>query len=92
MKTTALTISIRSNSHRSTKQLKQPLAIASGTSLHAAVVAQDCLDRYAVRQCASLQDKLAVFDPLLHGGEVIQDQPQGIEFGAVLTDQNGSNF
>jgi hypothetical protein len=40
----------------------------------------------------SLQDKLAAFDPVVHGGEVMQDTPQGVEFGTVLIDRNGSNL
>ena len=36
----------------------------------------------AVPQRPSLQDKLAAFDPQVHGGEVMPDGPQGVEFGA----------
>jgi hypothetical protein len=46
----------------------------------------------ALNQPPSLQDKLAAFDPLAHGGEVMQDPPQGVEIGAVLIDRNGSNL
>ena len=92
MKNTALRIPTQGNSDSPTKKLKQSLAIVPGTTLRAMAFAQGCLERQVLSQCASLQDKLAVFDPLVHGGEVMQDRPLSVEFGAVLTDRNGSNF
>jgi hypothetical protein len=40
------------------------------------------LELRAVPQRPSLKDKLAAFDPQIHGGEVMSDAPQGVEFGA----------
>ena len=84
MKTTALTISTWGNSHgiRISRELMQSLGITPGTPLQATVVGKGCLELRAVPQRPSLQDKLAAFDPLVHGGEVMQDAPQGVEFGA----------
>ena len=84
MKTTALTISTWGNSHgiRLSRELMQSLGITPGTPLQATIVAKGCLELRAVPQRPSLQDKLAAFDPLVHGGEVMQDVPQGAEFGA----------
>lgn len=84
MKTTALTISTWGNSHgiRLSRELMQSLGITPGTPLQATVVAKGCLELRAVTQRPSLQDKLAAFDPQLHGGEVMSDAPQGLEFGA----------
>jgi hypothetical protein len=53
---------------------------------------REMMQPLALNQHPSLQDKLAAFDPLAHGGEVMQDPPQGVEFGAVLTGQNRSNL
>jgi hypothetical protein len=88
MKTTVLTTSTLGDSDRPTSQLKKPKAIAPGTPLQVMGVAQGYLEMQALRQCTSLQGKLAVFDPLAHGGEAMQDQPQGAEFGANLTCRN----
>ncbi|WP_295553068.1 hypothetical protein [Limnohabitans sp. Rim8] len=83
MKTTALTISTWGNSHgiRLSRELMQSLGITPGTPLLATVVAKGCLELRAVPQRPSLQDKLAAFDPQVHGGEVMPDGPQGVEFG-----------
>lgn len=83
MKTTALTISTWGNSHgiRLSRELMQSLGITPGTPLLATVVAKGCLELRAVPQRPSLQDKLAAFDPQVHGGEVMPDRPQGVEFG-----------
>lgn len=84
MKTTALTISTWGNSHgiRLSRELMQTLGITPGTPLQATVVSKGCLELRAVPQRPSLQDKLAAFDPLVHVGELMQDAPQGMEFGA----------
>ena len=92
MKTTGLTTSTLDDSDRQTSHLRNPQAIALGTPLQVMVVAQGYLAMQALRQRASLQDKLAVFDPLAQGDEVMQDQPQGVEFGADLTGRNESNL
>lgn len=85
MKSTALTISAWGNSHgiRLSRELMQKLGITPGTPLQATVVAKGRLELRAVPQRPSLQDKLAAFDPQVHGGELLQDAPQGAEFGAV---------
>ena len=84
MKTTALTISSWGNSHgiRLSRELMQSLGITPGTPLQATVVAKGCLELRAVPLRLSLQDKLAAVDPQIHGGEVMPDAPQGVEFGA----------
>ena len=84
MKTTAITISAWGNSHgiRLSRELMQSLGITPDTALQATVLAKGCLELRAVNQRSSLQDKLAAFDPQVHGGEVMQDAPQGYEFGA----------
>jgi antitoxin MazE len=84
MKTTSLTISTWGNSHgiRLSRELMQKLGITPGTPLEATVLAKGRLELRAVPQRPSLQDKLAAFDPQVHGGEVMQDAPQGTEFGA----------
>jgi hypothetical protein len=54
---------------------------------------REMMQPLALSQPPSLQDKLAAFDPLLHGGgEAMLDQPLGEEFGAVLIDRNRSNL
>ncbi len=85
MKSTALTISAWGNSHgiRLSRELMQKLGITPGTPLQATVVAKGRLELRAVPQRPSLQDKLAAFDPQVHGGELMQDAPQGAEFGAA---------
>jgi antitoxin MazE len=85
MKSTALTISAWGNSHgiRLSRELMQKLGITPGTPLQATVVAKGRLELRAVPQRPSLQDKLAAFDPQVHGGELMQDAPQGTEFGAA---------
>lgn len=60
----------------------QKLGITPGTPLQATVVAKGRLELRAVPQRPSLQDKLAAFDPQVHGGELMQDAPQCMEFGA----------
>jgi hypothetical protein len=39
------------------------------------------LELRAAKQRPSLAEKLAAFDPHLHGGELMQDAPKGAEFG-----------
>jgi antitoxin MazE len=84
MKTTAITISAWGNSHgiRLSRELMQSLGITPDTALQATVLAKGCLELRAVNPRPSLKDKLAAFDPQVHGGEVMQDAPQGYEFGA----------
>jgi len=84
MKSTAITLSAWGNSHgiRLSRELMQSLGITPDTALQATVLAKGCLELRAVNPRPSLKDKLAAFDPQVHGGEVMQDAPQGYEFGA----------
>ena len=92
MKTTAITISSWGNSHgiRLSRELMQSLGITPDTPLQATVLAKGCLELRAVNQRSSLQDKLAAFDPQVHGGEVMQDAPLGSEFGAEFGAESGT--
>jgi antitoxin MazE len=87
MKSTDLTISAWGNSHgiRLSRELMQSLGITPDTPLQATVLAKGRLELRAVQQRPSLQDKLAAFDPLTHGGEWQADAPQGAEFGADIS-------
>ncbi len=53
---------------------------------------REMMQPLTLSQHPSRQDKLAAFDPLLHGGEAMLDQSLGVEFWAVLIDRNGSNL
>jgi antitoxin component of MazEF toxin-antitoxin module len=83
MKTAALTISAWGNSHaiRISRELMQAMDITPDTPLEATVLSKGCLELRAAKQRPSLAEKLAAFDPHLHGGELMQDAPQGAEFG-----------
>ena len=85
MKTTPLTISAWGNSHgiRLSRELMSALGITPDTPLEATVLDKGRLEVRAVRSRPSLADKLAAFDPVVHGGEVMQDAPRGAEFGAA---------
>ena len=84
MTASSLTIAAWGNSHgiRLSRELMQSLGITPGTPLLATVVGKGCLELRAVPQRPSLHDKLAAFDPQIHGGEVMPDAPQGVEFAA----------
>ena len=84
MSMSSLTIAAWGNSHgiRLSRELMASLGVAPGTPLQATVVAKGCLELRVTPQRPSLQDKLAAFDPALHGGEAMADAPQGAEFGA----------
>lgn len=83
MKTAALTISAWGNSHaiRISRELMQAMDITPDTPLQATVLSKGCLELRAAKQHPSLAEKLAAFDPHLHGGELMQDAPKGAEFG-----------
>jgi hypothetical protein len=49
--------------------------------LEATVLSKGRLELRAAKQRPGLAEKLAAFDPQLHGGELMQDAPQGAEFG-----------
>ncbi len=84
MKTTPLTISAWGNSHgiRLSRELMTALGITPDTPLEATVLAKGRLELRAVDARPSLADKLAAFDPAVHGGEWMQDAPRGAEFGS----------
>lgn len=84
MKTAALTISAWGNSHgiRISRELMQAMGISPETPLQATVLGKGCLELRAAQQRPSLAQKLDAFDPKLHGGELMQDFPEGAEFGS----------
>jgi antitoxin MazE len=83
MKTAALTISAWGNSHgiRISRELMHAMGISPETPLQATVLAKGRLELRAAPQRPSLAQKLEAFDAQLHGGELMQDLPQGAEFG-----------
>lgn len=82
MKNTIFTESIRGNGHgmRLGRELMESQDIKPGTPLQATVAVNASQDPIALSQHSYLQDKFFVLDPLVHGGEVMQDTPQGEEF------------
>ena len=82
MKTAVLTISAWGNSHaiRISRELMLAMDVTPDTPLEA-TVSKGCLVVRAAKQRPGLAEKLAAFDPQLHGGELMQDAPQGAEFG-----------
>jgi antitoxin MazE len=84
MKTTSLTISAWGNSHgiRLSRELMSALGATPDTPLEAKVLGKGRLELRVVQPRPSLSEKLAAFDPALHGGEVMQDAPRGAEFGS----------
>ena len=85
MKTTSLTISAWGNSHgiRLSRELMADLGVTPDTSLEVTVLSKGRLELRAVPTRPSLADKLAAFDPAVHGGELMQDAPRGAEFGSA---------
>lgn len=85
MKPTPLTISPWGNSHgiRLSRELMGALGITPDTPLEATVVGKGCLQLRASDTRPSLADKLAAFDPTVHGGEAMRDAPRGAEFGSA---------
>jgi len=84
----SLTIAAWGNSHgiRLSRELMATLGVAPGTPLQATVVAKGCLELGFSPQRPSLQDKLAVYDPALHGGEAMSDHLQSTpELGLAAT-------
>ncbi len=84
MPATILTISPWGNSHgiRLSRELMQSLGVTPQTALQARVVGKGQLELTVAPMRRSLAEKLAAFDPALHGGEVLVDAPVGAEFGA----------
>ena len=82
MKTAVLTLSAWGNSHaiRISRELMLAMDVTPDTPLEA-TVSKGCLEVRAAKQRPGLAEKLAAFDPQLHGGELMQDAPQGAEFG-----------
>ena len=84
MKTLPLTISAWGNSHgiRLSRELMNALGITPETPLEACVLAKGRLELRAMKSRPSLTEKLAAYDPAVHGGELMQDEPRGAEFGS----------
>ncbi len=85
MKKLPLAISVWGNSHgiRLSRELMNALGITPDTLLQASVLAKGRLELRAVKSRPSLADKLAAYDPVIHGGELMQDAPRGAEFGSA---------
>ncbi len=84
MTTTILSISPWGNSHgiRLSRRLMQTMGIEPGAKLQARVIGSGKLEIVAKSQRLSLAAKLKAFDPAIHGGELMADEPVGVEFGA----------
>lgn len=85
MKKMPLTISAWGNSHgiRLSRELMNALGITPDTPLQASVLAKGRLELRAVQSRPSLTDKLAAYDPAIHGGELMEGVPRGAEFGST---------
>ncbi len=84
MNAATLSISPWGNSHgiRLSRGLMQAMGIEAGAKLQARVTGVGKLEIVAKSQRPSLAAKLKAFDPAIHGGEMMADEPVGVEFGA----------
>jgi antitoxin MazE len=84
MSTSILSISPWGNSHgiRLSRGLMQAMGIEPGAKLQARVTGAGKLEIVAKSRRLSLAAKLKAFDPAVHGGELMADEPVGVEFGA----------
>ncbi len=84
MNAATLSISPWGNSHgiRLSRGLMQAMGIEPGTKLQARVTGAGRLEIVAKSRRLSLAAKLKAFDPAIHGGELMADEPVGVEFGA----------
>jgi antitoxin MazE len=82
--TTILSISPWGNSHgiRLSRELMLAMGIGPDTPLEAVVLAKGRLELRARPSRLTLAEKLKLYDPAVHGGEVMADAPAGHEFGA----------
>ncbi len=72
------------NSHgiRLSRQLMQAMGVSPDTPLQVNVLSKGRLELVAKPVRPTLAQKLKVYDPALHGGELMVDAPVGAEFGA----------
>ena len=84
MTSTILSITPWGNSHgiQLSRELMLAMGITPDTPLEAVVVAKGRLELRAKSSRLTLAEKLKCYDPAVHGGELIADDPVGHEFGA----------
>ena len=84
MTANTLTITPWGNSHgiRLSRELMLTMGITPDTPLEVAVVAKGRLELRAKPSRLTLAEKLKLYDPVVHGGELMADGPLGHEFGA----------
>ena len=84
MNATILSISPWGNSHgiRLSRELMQAMQITPDTPLQVQVIEPGRLELRVKPVKRTLAQKLKVYDPAVHGGELMADTPRGAEFGA----------
>ena len=84
MISTTLSITPWGNSHgiRLSRELMLAMGITPDTPLEAVVVAKGRLELRAKPSRLMLAEKLKLYDPVVHGGELMADGAVGHEFGA----------
>ena len=84
MTSTTLSITPWGNSHgiRLSRELMLAMGITPDTPLEAVVVGKGRLELRAKPSRLTLVEKLKLYDPVVHGGELMADGPVGHEFGA----------
>ena len=84
MTSTTLSITPWGNSHaiRLSRELMLAMGITPNTPLEAVVLAKGRLELRAKPSRLTLAEKLKLYDPVVHGGELMADGPSGHEFGA----------
>ena len=84
MNATTLTISAWGSSYgiRLNRELMQAMHTTSDTPLQVEVVEPGKFVLRVVPTKLTLAQKLQAYDPMVHGGEVMADDPVGAEFGA----------
>ena len=84
MTSTTLSITPWGNSHaiRLSRELMLAMGITPDTPLEAVVLAKGRLELRAKPSRLTLAEKLKLYDPVVHGGELMADGPASHEFGA----------
>ena len=84
MDATTLLISPWGNSHgiRLSRELMQAMHITPDTPLQVQVIEPGRLELRVKPKKLTLVQKLKVYDPAIHGGEMMADMSVGAEFGA----------
>ena len=84
MTSTTLSITPWGNSHaiRLSRELMLAMGITPDTPLEAVGLAKGRLELRAKPSRLTLAEKLKLYDPVGHGGELMADGPAGHEFGA----------